>query len=183
MFSASLAGSWVQIVAVLCVGASAGCGSGKVRAVEEVLPEMKLERVHFRVWHGSELRVRGEARQATLRRDSTELFAADLAAELPRQGEPVLITAPAGEGVLSEQVFTAHGGVTVARGQDVARTASARYAPAEGGGGALVTGDEPVVVEGRGYRLDGTGFALDPATEILDVRGPARLLAGIPEAP
>jgi lipopolysaccharide export system protein LptC len=168
------------MIAAHCVGAATGCRSGQVKEVEEVLPELKLERVRFRVWSGAQLSARGKASRLTLRRDSTELTASDLSVELPRDGEPVLISAPAGEGVLSERLFTVHGGVTVTRRDDVARTASARYAPLEGGG-ARVTGEEPVVMEGPGYRLDGSGFTLAPDTGALDVRGPATLLAGLPE--
>jgi lipopolysaccharide export system protein LptC len=67
--------------------------------------------------------------------------------------------------------------MTVARGDDIARTERARYEPQPGEG--LVRGDLPVVVEGRGYRLEGTGFTLDPASGTVVVRGGARLVAGI----
>ncbi len=65
----------------------------------------------------------------------------------------------------------------MSRGADVARTEQARYAPSQGGGG-LVTGDRPVVVEGKGYRLQGNGFTLDPARGDIAVQGGARLVAG-----
>ena len=63
-----------------------------------MVPELKLEEVRFRVWRGTELRVEGEARQASLRRDSTELEATDLLAVLPRGAEPVRIRTPRGQG-------------------------------------------------------------------------------------
>ena len=140
-------------------------------------PELKLEGVRFRMYRGEELRASGEAASATLRRDSTRVTAQDLVAILPGQGAPVRITAPRGEGVLSKRVFSASGGVVVSQREDIARTASARFEPSEGGGG-LVRGDEPVVVEGTGYRLDGPRFTLDPAVGEIVIEGGAHLEAG-----
>ena len=162
------------------IGVLPGCGPVKPVEAREVVPELKLEEVRFRVWRGADLRVEGEARQASLRRASTELQATDVLAILPRGAEPVRIRAPRGQGVLSSRIFTAEGGVTVEHGTDVARTPSARYEPV--GDGSRVTGEEALVLEGRGYRLQGTGFVLDPATGELDVRGHPRLVAGLPEA-
>lgn len=141
-------------------------------------PELKLEGVRFRVYRGEELRAFGEAVTATLRRDSTRVTAQDLAATLPREGAPVRITAATGEGLLSTRVFSAAGGVVVSRGTDVARTESARFEPSTGGEG-LVRGDEPVVVEGDGYRLEGPRFTLDPARGEMEIQGGARLDAGL----
>jgi lipopolysaccharide export system protein LptC len=146
-----------------------------------VVPELALEGVRFRVWRGAELRVQGEARTATLRRDSSELVARDVLAVLPRPDAPIRITAPVGQGVLQLQTFEAHGGVVVQRGRDVARTETARYEPLATGG-AVVRGDQPVELVGRGYRMDGTGFSLDPDTGDLQMWGPTRLVAGLPEA-
>lgn len=139
-------------------------------------PELKLEGVRFRVYRGADLRAFGDAATVALRRDSSDLAATQVAVELPRAGEPVRISAPAGRGNLSSDEFWASGGVTVSRGDDVARTERARFDPRERGG--LVRGDDPVVVEGRGYRLTGTGFVLDPSTGVITLRGRARLLAG-----
>ncbi len=139
-------------------------------------PELKLEGVRFRMYRREELRASGEAASATLRRDSTRVTAHDLVAVLPGEGAPVRITAPRGEGVLSKSVFSATGGVVVSRREDVARTASARYEPSDGGG--LVRGDEPVVVEGTGYRLTGPRFTLDPAVKQIVIDGGAHLEAG-----
>lgn len=176
---------WMRVMALLVgalgVGVLPGCGPVKPMEAREVVPELKLEEVRFRVWRGTELRVEGEARQASLRRDSTELEATDLLAVLPRGAEPVRIRTPRGQGVLASRIFTAQGGVTVERGTDVARTPSARYQPV-GEGGSRITGEEGLVVEGRGYRLQGTGFVFDPATAELDVRGSPRLVTGLPEA-
>ncbi|HET8734561.1 MAG TPA: hypothetical protein VFM45_12415 [Anaeromyxobacteraceae bacterium] len=144
-----------------------------------MVPELKLEDVQYRVWRGPELRVHGRASVATLRRDSTELEATDLVAIQPRADGPVVIRAPRGQGILRTRVFTAEGGVTVEHGTDVGHTPTARYVP---DGGGRVTGDERLVVEGRGYRLEGTGFLLDPTTGELQVHGHPHLVAGLPEA-
>jgi lipopolysaccharide export system protein LptC len=168
------------VVGALGVQVLPGCGPAKPVEAREVVPELKLEQVRFRVWRGTELRVEGEARQASLRRDSSELTATDLLAILPRSPEPVRIRAPRGQGVVSSRVFSAQGGVTVERGTDVGRTPSARYEPV--GEGGRVSGDEALVLDGRGYRLQGTGFVLDPSTGDLDVRGQPRFVAGLPEA-
>ncbi len=68
----------------------------------------------------------------------------------------------------------------VSRGEDSARTERARYEPEPDGGDGLVRGEDPVVVAGRGYRLTGTGFTLDPDEGSIVVRGGARLVAGLP---
>ncbi len=142
-----------------------------------MVPELKLEGVRFRVYRGSEERAFGEAGTVLLRRDSTDVAARDLAVVLPRGKSRLRIAAPAGEGVLSSQLFSASGGVTIASGDDVARTYRARYEPG-GHGGGIVRGDDAVVVEGRGYRLTGVGFVLDPSSDEMSVRGPAQLVAG-----
>ncbi len=172
---------WTRTVASLALAASfvsaPGCLPAKPVEGQGLVPELKLEEVRFRVYRGDDLRAFGDAQTATFRRDSTELTARDVAAVLPRSPEPVRITAPEASGVASARVFTATGGVTATRGDDVARTERARYTPSPGGGG-LVTGDRPVVVEGKGYRLEGDGFTLDPALGVITVRGGARLVAG-----
>ncbi len=144
-----------------------------------MVPELKLEGVRFRVHRGGDLRAFGEAAAASLRRDSSEVTARDLEAILPRSPAPVRITAPEGAGVMSSRVFSAAGGVTVSRGEDVARTERARFVPGPDGG--RVVGEDPVVVEGRAYRLGGTGFTLEPATAELSIHGEARLVAGAGE--
>jgi hypothetical protein len=127
------------------------------------------------VYRGGELRAFGSADRASLRRDSTEVSAQVLEAVLPRSTPPVRIVAPAGEGVLSARTFSASGGVTATRGEDAARTERAQYVPGPDGG--RVVGEDPVVVEGRSYRLDGTGFTLTPADGEIAVGG-GRLVAG-----
>lgn len=153
-----------------------GCLPERSVEAREVVPELKLEGVRFRVYRGDTLRAFGDAGTASLRRDSSDLAARELVATLPASPAPVRITAPAGEGNLASRVFAASGGVVVSRGEDVARTERARFEPTPGAG--TVVGDAPVVVEGPAYRLEGTGFTLDPARGDIAVRGGARLLAG-----
>lgn len=157
--------------------AAAGCRPAKPTEGQGLVPELKLDGVRFRVYRDDALAAFGEAAAVSFRRDSTDLAARDVEATLPRGPAPVRITAPAAAGVASERTFEASGGITVSRGADVARTERARYAPTPGGGG-LVTGDRPVVVEGEGYRLEGPGFTLDPARGEIAMRGGARLVAG-----
>lgn len=167
----------VVVATLLMLTATApGCRGVDSRETQEVLPELKLEGVRFRVHRGGSLRALGQARSVALRRDSTRLMADGLSAVLPRGGGDVLVTAPEGEGVVSARTYSASGGVTLSRGQDVVRTDRVRWEPSEPGG--LLTGDDPIVVEGRGYRLEGTGFVLDPASSELTIRGDARLVAG-----
>jgi lipopolysaccharide export system protein LptC len=171
--------SWTRaalLLALVVSLAAPGCRPAQPVGSQPVTPELKLEGVQFRVYRGSELRAVGKAARVSLRRDSTELKAADLEATLPVSAPPVRITAPAGEGVLASRAFAASGGVVVTRGDDVARTERARYEPGQGGG--LVKGDDPIVVEGRSYRLAGTGFTLTPADGEISIGGGARLVAG-----
>lgn len=171
--------SWTRAALPLALAVSlagAGCRRDKPVEAQAVAPELKLEAVQFRVYRGSDLRAYGKAERASLRRDSTELSALNLEAVLPRSTPPVRITAPAGEGVLATRTFSASGGVTVSRGDDVARTERARYVPDPGGG--RVVGEDPIAVEGRSYRLEGKGFTLTPADGVLTIEGGVRLAAG-----
>lgn len=156
--------------------ATPGCRAAKPGEGQELVPELKLDGVTFRVHRGAALRAFGEARTASLRRDSTELSARDLVATLPGAATPVRIEAPLGEGVVSSRTFSASGGIAVSRGDDQARTERARFEPSATGG--LVVGDAAVVVEGPGYRLEGPGFVLDPAKGDVTIRGGVSVLAG-----
>jgi lipopolysaccharide export system protein LptC len=166
---------------ILTVLTALGCRGAKVPESQAVVPELKLQDVRFRVYRGEALRVYGDADAASLNRDSSEVRAEELDATIPHGAEPLRFSAPRGEGSLLSHVFAVSGGVVATRGDDVARTASARYEPAKPTG--LVRGDEPVVLEGEGYRLDGAGFTLDPDAGTIVVRGGAKLLAGLPGAP
>ncbi len=143
-----------------------------------MVPQLELDGVHFRFYRESTLRADGEAAHVTYRRDSSEVQAQDLVAIL-RGGGPVPVTlrAPEGHGVASERTFVATGGVEARRQDDVARTARVRFDPGEGKD-VLVRGDDPVTVTGKGYRLEGKSFTLDPATGEIVLSGGARLVAG-----
>lgn len=173
----------MNVRALLCAavasGAPAGCGPARPSEAREVVPELKLEEVRYRLYRGDSVRLVGEARSVSYRRDTGEVRASDLGAHLlGGDGPPVEISAPVGEGRLDERTFTVRGGVRVVRGRDVARTESASWAPG-GAGAGIVSGDQPVAIEGPGYRLDGTGFTLDPAAGEVTIRGEARLEAGL----
>jgi lipopolysaccharide export system protein LptC len=184
MFQRVCMGMRTHIIALTALLASAGCGRSGAREAEAVVPELKLEGVRFRVYRGQGLRAFGEAETASLRRDSSDVRAQELDATVPGDGEPLHFSAPAGEGSLLSRAFTVSGGVVATRGEDVARTARARYEPGSGSG--VVRGDDPVTLAGRGYRLEGAGFTLDPEAGTIVVGGGAKLVAGIPvrrEAP
>lgn len=179
MFQRFSTGTALGLAVVLAISATA-CRPPDSRETQGVVPELKLEGVRFRVYRGDALRAFGEADAMSLRRDSGELAVRAITATLPHDPAPVRITAPEGSGVVPGGTFAVSGGVTLTRGTDMARTDRARYAPTDDGG--RVTGDDPVAVSGRGYRLDGVGFELDPARGEIEIRRGARLVAGLPEA-
>jgi lipopolysaccharide export system protein LptC len=167
------------LCALAASGVAAGCGPAKPLEAREVVPELKLEGVRFRMYREDSLRLSGEAVALSYRRDTREVSAGGLGALLlGGDGSPVEITAAEGSGRLDDRTFTVQGGVRVVRGRDVARTDGASYAPG-GSGAGIVSGDQPVAIEGPGYRLEGTGFTLDPAAEELAIHGAARLDAGL----
>lgn len=153
------------------------CSPGPRTEHTAVAPELKLERVRFRVWRGDALQARGEAHQVTLRRDSGELAAEEIRVELPARGEPVVVSAPAAQGLLGSRRYVAEGGVEVRHGDERAVTERAVWTPGPSGQGA-VTGDRPVSVERGDLRLDGVGFTFDPRTGDLEIGGPVRTSAG-----
>jgi lipopolysaccharide export system protein LptC len=169
----------VPIALAIAFLAAAGCRASRPGEAQEVVPELKLEGVLFRAYRGEELRAFGEAEVATFRRDSTELSASEILATFPQGAAPLRVAAPAGEGVLSDRTFGASGGVVLRRADDEARTERARYEPAE----QVIRGDDPVVVEGQGFRLEGPGFTLDPASGDLAIQGGVRVLAGTGDRP
>ena len=134
---------------------------------------MRLEALQFRAYRGADLSASGTASQATYRRNSGEIEAASARVTLPGQGTPDLtVAAPVLAGDLAARTWSARGGVVLERGDATARTASARYAGADG----IVRGDEPVEVVGSGYRLAGPSFTADPATGDVEIRGGVRLV-------
>jgi len=168
-------------VALVCAVPAVGCGPARPRETRQVVPQLELGGVRFRIYRGATLRARGEAVAVTYRRDTTDVAVRDVRAMLFGGATPVEIAAPEGHGVVSDRTFEATGGVVARRDADVARTPSARFEPREGGEG-LVRGDEAVTVAGKGYRLEGTGFTLAPSTGEIVLGGHPRLLAGLGEA-
>jgi len=168
--------TWMRVPASLAaligIGLAGGCRPSGHMEESAVVPVLELHGVKFRVYRGDRLTVSGDASSATLRRDTGAVTARDLDALLPSaQPVPVRVTAPRGQGDLDDRTFEVEGGVTATRADDVARTARARYEPGSG----LVRGDDPVTVTGRSYRLDGTGFTLDPTVGELVLLKDARL--------
>lgn len=141
-----------------------------------MVPALKLERVRFRVWRDDVLRVRGEAAEVTLRRDTGQLSGTELRAELPSRDTAVILTAPRGQGLVSTQDYTADGGVVVTHDGERATTERARWQAGTAGQG-FVTGDAPVTVERQGARLEGVGFTFDPKTGELQIGGPVKTTA------
>jgi hypothetical protein len=162
---------WTMAWVGTLILSSIACRSGQSTEPTALAPELKLDGVHFRVWKGDALRAQGNARQVTIRRDTTQITARDLQAELPSAGQPVEISAPEATGLLSTQAFSAQGGVVVVHGDERAETDRARYVPGPDGQGTVL-GDDPVVVERGALRLSGVGFAFDPRTGELQLGGP-----------
>lgn len=165
------------VAGVVALALLPACKSSPKTGSTAVAPELKLERVRFRVWRGDVLRARGEARQVGIRRDTSHATAVDIRAELPARDEPVVITAPTAQGDLTAQIFTAEGGVVVTHAGQRAKTERARYEPGPSGQG-LVTGQDPVVVERGNLRLDGVGFTYEPQLGDLQLGGPVKTESG-----
>ena len=144
------------------------------------MPELRLEGVRFRLFRGDALRADGTASAVTYQRETTAVKATDLTIHLREAQGEVVLTAPTGEGVASARTFQASGGLRAVRGSDVATTEAARFDPAQGENGRVV-GDQLVELKGRGYRMRGNGFTLDPEAGQLALRGGTRLVAGLPE--
>jgi hypothetical protein len=154
------------------------CAPPRTAEERKAAPELRLEGVRFRLFRGDVQSASGTAAVVTYLRDTTVLKATELALHLRDRGEEVLVTAPSGEGVVSSRTFAASGGLLAVRGSDNAATESARFDPAVGSKG-LVIGDAPVELWGRGYRLRGNGFTLDPTVREIVLRGGTRLVTGL----
>lgn len=169
------------------------CGMGRPRVAGDLVPELALEGVTFRIDRGGVTRATGEADRVTYRRDTTAVAATGLVLLLAGAEGPVRVTAPSGRGIVTDRRFEAVGGLEASRGADRAVTAAAHYEPAEpvpahpeqagpGPGPGLVRGTDPVTLSGPGYRLTGTGFTLDPASGVIVIGGGAHLVTGLPVA-
>ena len=172
-----------HLLAALSVLAAAGLpGRCAVRERHAVAPELKLEGVRFRVYRGDALRAVGEADGHSLRRDSSELRAAEPStrrcrATAPRSGSPPR----AGEGSLLSRVFEASGRRGRSRrGDDVARTERARYEPARRRRWSAATSRSSCRAGDTGSTARASPST--PPTGTIVVRGGARLVAGLPEA-
>src|SRR5215208_1862658 len=100
MFQRVCMRTFAYLLVALSALATSGCARGTPPDTTGVAPELKLEGVRFRVYRGDTLHAFGTANTASLRRDSSQLRANDVEATLPRDGVPVVVTAPTGEGSL-----------------------------------------------------------------------------------
>ncbi len=165
---------------------AAGCRPARPAEARELVPALIMEGVRFRVDRQGESRATGEADRVTFRRDTTDVTASGLGMLLADPGQgPIRIVAPSGAGSTAERRFDVSGGIVAERGSDRATTAAARWEQVAGPGTgdapavAAIRGDDPVLVEGPGYRLTGTGFRLDPARHEITLGHGARLVAGL----
>ena len=159
-----------------------GCRPGRTGEARQLVPELTMEGVRFSIERGGQSRARGEADRLTYRRDTTAVAAEGLTLLMTGPDGEVRLTAPQGAGVAADRRFDVSGGIHLTRGADVASTASASYESPQVGAG-VVTGTEPITVNGPGYRLTGRGFRLFPASGEMVLGGGARLLAGLPVTP
>jgi lipopolysaccharide export system protein LptC len=174
---------WVLLSALVATSAAlGGCGRSRSAEGSELLPQLVLQGVRFRVDRDGANRAQGTAELVALRRDTGAVAVRGLAMTLFGSEGEVLIKAPLASGLLGERRFSASGGLTALRRTDLAVTDAAWYQPGPRGTPGLARGDGPVVLTGPGYRVTGTGFTLDPATRELTLRGGARLVSGLKEA-
>lgn len=159
-----------------------GCRPARPGESRQIIPELTMDGVQFRVDREGVTTASGEAERLTYRRDTTDVAAVKLAMDLVTVTGLVRVTAPNGAGNLGNHVFRATGGIRATRGSDVAETPSATSSPGPDGHIAI-HGDEPVQVEGPGYRLNGTGFDIDPATGDIAIRGKPHLVTGLGARP
>lgn len=155
----------------------AGCSQPRTAEDRKTVPEIRLEGVRFRLFRGDAIRAQGTAATLTYQRDSTAVRAEGVEIRLRERPADLLVAAPTADGVVSARTFEARGGIVATRGTDSARTASARFDPAAGAEGGVV-GEEPVELTGKGYRMRGNGFTLDPAEGQIALRGGTRLVMG-----
>ncbi len=142
--------------------------------MQEVPPGIAFEEMTFRAFRGVEPVVAGEARRASLRRDTTAVEAEAVRVRIPgRPGEPeVFVSAPRASGSLRDHWFEVTGGAVLTQGAMRAETERARYDP-----DGLVRGDRPVQIRGPGLSLSGPGFLLDPQAGSVRIHGGGTLNA------
>jgi hypothetical protein len=171
---------WAATILMLFL--AAGCRPASPGGTPQVIPELTMDGVQFRVDRGGATTASGLAERLTYRRDTTDIAAVDLVMDLATADGPVHLTAPAGSGQLLRHQFRVTGGLRATRGTDVATTPSATSGPGPDGR-VVIHGDEPIQVVGPGYRLTGTGFDVDPGSGDFTIRGQPRFVAGLGSRP
>jgi lipopolysaccharide export system protein LptC len=161
---------------------AAGCRPAGPVGERQVIPELTMDGVEFQIDRGGVTTATGQAERLTYRRDTTDVAAVDLSMDLTTPTGQIRFTAPAGSGHLLDQRYRVTGGIRATRGSDVATTPSATARPGPDGNLAI-HGDQPVQIEGTGYRLNGTGFDVQPGTGDFVVRGQPHLVTGLGARP
>lgn len=159
-----------------------GCRPARPGEARQVVPEVTMDGVQFRIDRQGATTASGEADRLTYRRDTTDVAVRGLTMDLATQGGPVRVTAPEGSGHLGSRRFGVTGGIRATRGADVATTPSADSRPGPDGK-VEIHGDEAVQVAGPGYRLTGTGFDITPSTGEVEVHGRPHLVTGLGTRP
>jgi hypothetical protein len=172
----------LRTATVLFLILATGCRPDRSGEARQVIPQLTMDGVQFQVDRGGVTTTTGTAEQLTFRRDTTDVSAVTLSMDLAGETGPIRITAPAGAGQLRLRHFRVSGGIRASRAGDVATTASASIDPGPDGRMGI-TGEEPVVVVGPGYRLTGTGFDIDPGSGALTLRGRPHLDSGLEATP
>ena len=158
-----------SVAVAVCILATPGCSSDGTSEAAQVAPELKLEGVRFRVYRGEHF-----ARPARLPRPPC--------AGTPPASPPAS-SSPSSPGRAPRSASTPLWAKGRSRpesslpgrrdGQPSRRRRPDRQRAvrASPGGAGLVRGDEPVVVEGEGYRLEGPRFTLDPESGEIAIAG------------
>jgi len=164
-----------RIAAVLCALVAAACQSGKPAV--EVPPELRFDKLEFRVYQGGRLEATGRAERASFRRDTADLRAESLRVRFPAAGDraEAFLAAAEGQGNVRRRSFQVTGGV---RAEQSGRTAESPEAHYGGEADGLVRGSQPVEVRDRSFVLTGPAFELDPRSGHIAVEGGAHLVAG-----
>ncbi len=141
------------------------------------MPELRLERVAFRVYRGAAMTAVGVAERASFRRDDGDIAGERVDAWFPAAGpdRPAShVTAVRATGNVRQHRFEGSGGVRAEQEGQVAVTEEARYSGDDG----LIRGDRPIEVRGGRYLVKGPSFTLDPKEQVLEVEGGASARAG-----
>jgi len=154
-------------------------------ALQDPPPEVTLGTVRMQYFRGSQVSAVGSAERLTYHRHSADFVAtnarmrfpghADASRPTPAQG--LELRAPEVRGNLAAKQATGLGGVWLKSSSGLTgQTERAHF----DGVTMEARGTEPVRIEGPGYRLDASAFALDLHAETLDFENASTLLKRAP---